>query len=73
MQIDSWASENGLIIVGYYVANENINDNTIDKCSTSSLRIAEKITEQFNAALFTVVSYINFLIKCIRVDQFFTY
>lgn len=60
MQIDSWANENGLLIVGYYVANEGINDNTIEKCSTSSLKIAEKIAEQFSAALLTVV-YLLFL------------
>ncbi|XP_023289057.1 ER membrane protein complex subunit 8/9 homolog [Orussus abietinus] len=48
LQIDQLASRKGLVIAGYYFANENINDTSIDK---PAHRIADKIAENFSGAL----------------------
>jgi len=51
-QIDSMASSEGLVIAGYYTANETLDDMSIEKPAT---RIAEKIAENFPTACLLVV------------------
>uniref|UniRef100_A0A1B6KCN4 MPN domain-containing protein n=1 Tax=Graphocephala atropunctata TaxID=36148 RepID=A0A1B6KCN4_9HEMI len=51
-QIDHWASTEGLVISGYYVANENIRDTSIDKPAN---RIADKIAENNSSACLVVI------------------
>ncbi|CAK9806557.1 ER membrane protein complex subunit 8/9 homolog [Anthophora quadrimaculata] len=50
--VDQYASNKGLILAGYYLANENINDLSIDK---PAHRIADKIAENSGNALLVVV------------------
>ncbi|KAI5719914.1 hypothetical protein M8J76_016579 [Diaphorina citri] len=52
-QISSYAQSNGLVIAGYYLANENIKDVSYDKPYQS--RIADKIAEFFPAACLIVL------------------
>ncbi|GLG99542.1 hypothetical protein R5R35_008365 [Gryllus longicercus] len=51
-QIDHMASNSGLIIAGYYLANENIKDVGIERAGP---RIAEKIAENYSNAYLIVV------------------
>ncbi|XP_043263530.1 ER membrane protein complex subunit 8 [Colletes gigas] len=50
--VDQYATSKGLIIVGYYLANENINDLSTDK---PAHRIADKIAENYGNALLVVI------------------
>ncbi|KAG5315310.1 EMC8 protein, partial [Pseudoatta argentina] len=50
--VDQLAASKGLILAGYYLANENINDLSTDR---PAHRIADKIAENFNSALLVVV------------------
>lgn len=52
-QISSYAQANGLVIAGYYLANENIKDVSYDKPYQS--RIADKIAEYFPSACLVVL------------------
>ncbi|XP_058795190.1 ER membrane protein complex subunit 8/9 homolog [Phymastichus coffea] len=52
--VEQVAINKGLVIVGYYLANENINDISSDKPAHRA--ISEKIAENFNHAVLTVVS-----------------
>uniref|UniRef100_A0A8D8LG17 ER membrane protein complex subunit 8/9 homolog n=1 Tax=Cacopsylla melanoneura TaxID=428564 RepID=A0A8D8LG17_9HEMI len=52
-QISSYAQSNGLVIAGYYLANENIRDVSYDKPYQS--RIADKIAEYFPSACLVVL------------------
>ncbi|XP_011503236.1 PREDICTED: ER membrane protein complex subunit 8/9 homolog [Ceratosolen solmsi marchali] len=51
--VEQLALNQGLIIAGYYLANENINDTSTDKPAHRG--ISEKIVEHFNHALIAVV------------------
>ncbi|XP_046659509.1 ER membrane protein complex subunit 8 [Homalodisca vitripennis] len=51
-QIDHWASTEGLVISGYYVANESIRDTSIEKPAN---RIADKIAEHNSSACLVVI------------------
>ncbi|KAF5303376.1 hypothetical protein FQR65_LT08289 [Abscondita terminalis] len=51
-QIDQIASAQGLVIAGYYTANENLRENSLEKANH---RISDKIAENFNAACLVVV------------------
>ncbi|KOC71166.1 ER membrane protein complex subunit 8/9 like protein [Habropoda laboriosa] len=53
--VDQYANSKGLILAGYYLANENINDLSTDK---PAHRIADKIAENCGNALLVVVSII---------------
>ncbi|KAG8274230.1 ER membrane protein complex subunit 8 [Homalodisca vitripennis] len=50
--IDHWASTEGLVISGYYVANESIRDTSIEKPAN---RIADKIAEHNSSACLVVI------------------
>ncbi|XP_032682911.1 ER membrane protein complex subunit 8 [Odontomachus brunneus] len=50
--VDQLVTSKGLILAGYYLANENINDLSTDR---PAHRIADKIAENFNNALLVVV------------------
>ncbi|XP_015595278.1 ER membrane protein complex subunit 8/9 homolog [Cephus cinctus] len=50
--VDQLATRKGLVIAGYYLANENINDMSTDK---PAHRIADKIAENFPGALIAVI------------------
>ncbi|KMQ92266.1 hypothetical protein RF55_7774 [Lasius niger] len=52
IQVDQLAASKGLILAGYYLANENINDLSTDR---PAHRIADKIADNFNSALLIVV------------------
>lgn len=52
-QISSYAQSNGLVIAGYYLANENLRDVSYDKPYQS--RIADKIAEYFPSACLVVL------------------
>lgn len=64
-QIESLALTEKLLIVGYYAACENYNDNSMDKCPGQ--KIAEKIADSFPYAFFTVVNLFVFLLKLISL------
>lgn len=51
-QIDHMATTSGLVVAGYYLANENIKDLSYEKCGQ---RIADKIAENFSSACLVVV------------------
>lgn len=51
-QVDHIAASQDLSIAGYYVANENITDLSIDRAAN---RIADKIAENFPSACFVVI------------------
>ncbi|KAK7572159.1 hypothetical protein V9T40_014631 [Parthenolecanium corni] len=51
-QIESWASADGLTIAGYYSANENLYDTSIDKPAN---KIADKINEKFRSSNLVVI------------------
>ncbi|XP_046384163.1 ER membrane protein complex subunit 8 [Ischnura elegans] len=51
-QIDHLATSSSLVVAGYYLANENLNDISADK---PGHRIADKIAENFSAACLVVV------------------
>ncbi|XP_057319180.1 ER membrane protein complex subunit 8/9 homolog [Microplitis mediator] len=50
--VDQFAEQNGMVIAGYYLANELVNDMSTDK---PAHRIADKIAENFNNALLVVI------------------
>ncbi|XP_043280937.1 ER membrane protein complex subunit 8/9 homolog [Venturia canescens] len=50
--VDQYASQQGLVIAGYYLANELINDMSTDK---PAHRIADKIAENYHSAIMTVI------------------
>ncbi|XP_046736400.1 ER membrane protein complex subunit 8/9 homolog [Diprion similis] len=50
--VDQVAAHQGLLIAGYYLANENISDLSVDK---PAHRIADKIAESYASALLVVV------------------
>ncbi|KAL1129054.1 hypothetical protein AAG570_013586 [Ranatra chinensis] len=52
MQVDTMASSQGLMIAGYYTANEILDDMSIDKPGT---KIAEKIVDIFNSACLVMI------------------
>ncbi|XP_023726329.1 ER membrane protein complex subunit 8/9 homolog [Cryptotermes secundus] len=51
-QIDHMASTSGLVLAGYYLANENMKDLSYEKCGQ---RIADKIAENFSSACLVVI------------------
>ncbi|KAE8748931.1 hypothetical protein FOCC_FOCC004336 [Frankliniella occidentalis] len=51
-QVDQLAASKDLTIAGYYVANENISDISVDRAAN---RIADKIAENFPPACFVVL------------------
>ncbi|OAD46984.1 ER membrane protein complex subunit 8/9 like protein, partial [Eufriesea mexicana] len=51
--IDQYAISKGLVLAGYYLANENINDLSTDK---PAHKIADKIAENCGCTLLVVVS-----------------
>ncbi|XP_069669027.1 ER membrane protein complex subunit 8 [Periplaneta americana] len=51
-QIDHMATTSGLVVAGYYLANENIKDLSYEKCGQ---RIADKIAENFSSACLVVI------------------
>ncbi|KAK3930792.1 ER membrane protein complex subunit 8/9-like protein [Frankliniella fusca] len=51
-QVDQVAANSDLTIAGYYVANENISDVSVDRAAN---RIADKIAENFPPACFIVL------------------
>lgn len=51
-QIDHMASTSGLVVAGYYLANENIKDLSYEKCGQ---RIADRIAENFSSACLVVI------------------
>ncbi|XP_060535852.1 ER membrane protein complex subunit 8/9 homolog [Cylas formicarius] len=53
MQIDEFASTRGLVIAGYYAANENYKDNSFDKAYH---RIADKIAANFTPSFLVVIN-----------------
>ncbi|CAG9821596.1 unnamed protein product [Phaedon cochleariae] len=53
MQIDAYASKRGLIIAGYYVAPENIRDDSFDRWYN---RIADKIAVNCSSAYVVIVN-----------------
>ncbi|CAG9770563.1 unnamed protein product [Ceutorhynchus assimilis] len=70
MQIDELASTRGLIIAGYYAANENLRDNTFEKAYN---RIAEKISANCNPAYIVVINNTKFVnipdVSALKVAQ----
>ncbi|KAG8038942.1 hypothetical protein G9C98_003249 [Cotesia typhae] len=50
--VDQFAEQNDMVIAGYYLANELVNDMSTDK---PAHKIADKIAENFNNALLVVV------------------
>ncbi|XP_030760861.1 ER membrane protein complex subunit 8/9 homolog [Sitophilus oryzae] len=53
MQIDELASSRGLVIAGYYAANENLRDNSFEKASN---KIADKIASNFTPSYIVVIN-----------------
>lgn len=51
-QIDHVASQSGLVVAGYYTANENLKENSFEKAYH---KIADKIAENFGAACLIVI------------------
>jgi len=51
--VEQMASSNGLVIAGYYLANENINDLSIDKPAHRG--ISDKIAENLSNAIIAIV------------------
>ncbi|KAF5304099.1 hypothetical protein FQA39_LY01884 [Lamprigera yunnana] len=51
-QIDQVASSQGLVVAGYYMAHENLRENSIEKANH---RISDKIAENFSGACLVVV------------------
>ncbi|XP_046992996.1 ER membrane protein complex subunit 8 [Schistocerca americana] len=51
-QVDFWASKAGLVIAGYYMANENIRDMSHER----GQRVADKIAENFSSACLVVIN-----------------
>lgn len=54
-QIDELAASKGLVIAGYYAANENLRDNTFEKAHH---KISEKISMNCNPSFLVVVGLI---------------
>ncbi|CAL7946033.1 unnamed protein product [Xylocopa violacea] len=50
--VDQYAMNKGLVLAGYYLANENINDLSTDK---PAHKIADKIAENYGNAILVVV------------------
>ncbi|XP_043479143.1 ER membrane protein complex subunit 8/9 homolog [Leptopilina heterotoma] len=69
--IDQYASRKGLVIAGYYLANENMNDMSTDKPAHRTM--SEKIAENFGQALLVVINNkemnYNMDINPLRVSQ----
>ncbi|XP_020283169.1 ER membrane protein complex subunit 8/9 homolog [Pseudomyrmex gracilis] len=69
--VDQLAASKGLILVGYYLANENINDLSTDR---PAHRIADKIADNFNNALLVVVDNkaMSLEMRCspLRISQY---
>ncbi|XP_033213356.1 ER membrane protein complex subunit 8/9 homolog [Belonocnema kinseyi] len=70
--VDQYATRKGLVIAGYYLANENINDLSPDKPAHRTM--SDKIAENFGQALLVVVnnkelSY-NMEVNPLRISQF---
>ncbi|XP_014213034.1 ER membrane protein complex subunit 8/9 homolog [Copidosoma floridanum] len=70
--VEQMANSKGLVIAGYYLANENINDVSIDKPSHRG--ISEKIAENFNNAVIAVVDNkdmtIGMNVNPLRISQY---
>ncbi|OXU29468.1 hypothetical protein TSAR_009188 [Trichomalopsis sarcophagae] len=70
--VEQLASSQGLVIAGYYLANENINDISTDKPAHRS--ISEKIVENFSHAVIAVVDNKEMTIGMntnpLRISQF---
>lgn len=69
--VDQLATSKGLILAGYYLANENINDLSTDR---PAHRIADKIAENCSGALLVVVDNkemtLNMTSSPLRISQF---
>ncbi|XP_050300734.1 ER membrane protein complex subunit 8/9 homolog [Anthonomus grandis grandis] len=57
MQIDEFASSRGLVIAGYYAANENLRDNTFEKAFNKA---GEKIAANCSPAYMVVLNNTQF-------------
>jgi len=60
-QVDAFCRTNGLQIVGYYQANENLNDNSPDWIS---YKMAEKISERFPHGVLMMIDNNKMGIEC---------
>ena len=71
IKIEQDCHEKGLMIVGYYTANENVGEINLDKFNS---RIASKISENVNPAILVLVNNANLRIDldniAIKVAQF---
>ncbi|KAF7266102.1 ER membrane protein complex subunit 8/9 [Rhynchophorus ferrugineus] len=61
MQIDELASKLGLVLAGYYAANENLKENSFEKAYH---RIADKIASNFTPSFMVVVNNKKLSIEC---------
>ncbi|KAJ8664491.1 hypothetical protein QAD02_006153 [Eretmocerus hayati] len=70
--VEQVAASQGLMIVGYYLANENINDTSIDKPAHRG--ISEKIAENFSNAIVAVIDNkdmtLGMLNNPLRISQY---
>lgn len=57
LQIDHMAASKGLVIAGYYLANENYRDTS----SEAGHKVADKIAENFPSACLVVVSFLEYI------------
>ncbi|XP_043794110.1 ER membrane protein complex subunit 8/9 homolog [Apis laboriosa] len=69
--VDQYANSKGLVLAGYYLANENINDLSTDK---PAHKIADKIAENYGNTLLVVVDNKEITLAMnsnpLRVSQF---
>ncbi|KAK2586282.1 hypothetical protein KPH14_001537 [Odynerus spinipes] len=69
--VDQLATSKGLILAGYYLANENINDLSTDR---PAHRIADKIAENCSSALLVVIDNkevtLNMTSSPLRISQY---
>ncbi|XP_015111900.1 ER membrane protein complex subunit 8 [Diachasma alloeum] len=69
--VDQFATQNGMVIAGYYLANELLNDLSTDK---PAHRIADKIADHFGNAVIAVIDNREFShnmsTNLLRVSQF---
>lgn len=54
IQVEAKAAKEGLQVLGYYAAAENFYDNSLERAPGA--RIADKVAENVNGAVFAVVS-----------------
>ncbi|XP_076244669.1 ER membrane protein complex subunit 8/9 [Calliopsis andreniformis] len=69
--VDQFAASKGLVLAGYYLANETLNDLSTDK---PAHRIADKIAENYSNALLVVIDNKEITLEMnsnpLRVSQF---